>query len=165
MRDHDLQKLEANDWERGRAIRLRALADTPEAFAATLHEEKRMPEEIWKTRLARSDAATFVACDDTGDIGLAVAAPYDEFVGLYSMWVAPEARGRGVGGSLVEAVLAWSLAREHQKILLDVGDDNAPAIALYKHMGFLPTGVTSRLPPPRDHIAEHQMARVLMVDS
>ncbi len=77
------------------------------------------------------------------------------------MWVAPQQRGRGLGGAIVDAVVAWARAEGHSRLLLGVGDDNAAAIALYASRGFEPTGVTSTLPPPREHILEHERALVL----
>jgi hypothetical protein len=44
---------------------------------------------------------------------------------------------------------------------LDVGDANLPARRLYERMGFTPTGVVGTMPPPRDHIAEHELVLAL----
>ena len=75
---------------------------------------------------------------------------------LISMWVAPEVRGRGVGEALIAAVVEWARASGARRLLLDVGDHNRPAIALYARMGFEPNGRTGALPAPRSHIREHQ---------
>ena len=96
-----------------------------------------------------------------GDIGLVVGAEYrgrERTAGLFGMWVAPEARGTGVGNRLVSAVVAWARSSGYQRILLEVGEVNAPAIRLYVRMGFVPTGVTGTLPEPRTHIREREMA-------
>lgn len=149
--------LGADDWGRNRAIRLRALADTPDAFGSTLADARQMSEAAWRQRLTRTDSATFVATTtDQKDVGLIVGAPYDDEMGLYSMWVAPAARQQGVGGALVDAVIAWARQSGRSKLVLDVGDENHAAIALYVSRGFRPNGRTGTLPPPRDHILEHQ---------
>ena len=72
------------------------------------------------------------------------------------MWVAPEVRRRGVGGALVDAVINWARSSDVDRLLLDVADDNAPAIALYTRKGFDPNGEVSTQPPPREHIREHR---------
>ncbi|MFT6181593.1 MAG: GNAT superfamily N-acetyltransferase [Akkermansiaceae bacterium] len=153
----DVQQLRTGDWQRVRKIRLRALAETPDAFGAVFATEEKSPDQVWQNRLKSEVAATFVATSNNGDdIGLITTAPYDEQVGLYSMWVAPEARKQGVAGLLVDAVITWATSHGFKKLLLDVGDDNRAAIALYASKGFTPTGVTGTLPPPREQIHEHQ---------
>lgn len=154
--------LAEGEWARARAIRLRALRDCPDAFGDTLERERRLSEEDWRRRLRRTDAVNVVATHDGHeDIGLIVGAPYGDDAGLFSMWVAPEARRCGVGGLLVDAVVAWARQARAKQILLDVGDWNAPAIGLYASKGFHPTGAVGTLPPPREHITEHQRARIL----
>ena len=77
------------------------------------------------------------------------------------MWVAPEARKRGVGVALVQAVIEWAQSEGYYRIILDVGDTNTPAIRLYQSCGFIRTGRTGTLPPPRQYIGEHEMERIL----
>ena len=62
-----IQALEATEWERGREIRLRALADCPDAFGARLEHELELSEEDWRRRLQRPDALTVVAIEE-GDV-------------------------------------------------------------------------------------------------
>lgn len=150
-----------DDWRRVRSVRLAALADAPDAFSATLAEEVRRPEASWRGRLA-GDAVTFLAAlGDARDVGTAVVArAYDDpaALGLYAVWVAPEARGRGVGDALVASAVAHARAAGKARLVLDVGERNAAAIALYARAGFRPTGRTSTLPPPRERVAELEMA-------
>jgi GNAT superfamily N-acetyltransferase len=73
-----------------------------------------------------------------------------------SMWVAANVRRTGVGGVLVDAVIEWARSSGVNRLLLDVADNNAPAIALYARKGFQPNGEVSTFPPPREHIREHQ---------
>ena len=77
------------------------------------------------------------------------------------MWVAPVARGRGVGDGLVDAVVDWARAAGYPRVVLDVGDENLPAIRLYERKGFEPTGRTRTFSEPRTHIREHERALVL----
>jgi len=152
-----IQSLRPTDWERLRSTRLRALADTPDAFGSVLAREQEYGVTTWRERLSGDDRATFVATlPDGSDVGLIGTAPHEGHAGLFSLWVAPEARGQGVGGALVDAVIDWAKSQNHSKILLDVGDKNTPAIALYVSKGFEPNGVIGTLDPPREHITEHQ---------
>lgn len=164
MPEFRIQRLRAEDWQRFRSIRLTALEDSPKAFGSTHEEELQLTSADWQARLERQDVSTFVAVSAEGrDVGLAVGAPYDDVAGLFSMWVAPSSRGSGIGGLLIDKVIAWAIDSRHNKILLDVGDYNTGAISLYQSKGFVRTGITGSLPPPRDSIAEHQ--RELLIPS
>ena len=158
----EIVRLGVSQGSRLRSIRLRALRDAPDAFGSTFEGSEARPPEAWVQQLR--DLATFVAVVDGRDVGIVRgdAETEDETrVWLISMWVAPEARGHGVGEALVDEVIGWARSTPATVLLLEVGDDNAPAIALYERMGFVPNGVVGSLPPPRDHIGEHQRALYL----
>jgi ribosomal protein S18 acetylase RimI-like enzyme len=55
--------------------------------------------------------------------------------------VAPAWRRRGVGRALMEEARAWALDRGVRKLQLHVRAGNAPAIALYRGLGYEPEGV------------------------
>jgi ribosomal-protein-alanine acetyltransferase len=57
---------------------------------------------------------------------------------LYSVAVAPDARGAGVGVALLTAAERAAGARGCASLRLEVREDNAPAIALYRRYGFRP---------------------------
>jgi GNAT superfamily N-acetyltransferase len=152
-----VERLTVDEVPRLRAIRLRALADAPDAFGSTLAEAAARPPEIWAEQL--QDLPTFVAVDDGLDIGMVRCEPDEARVDtatLISMWVAPTARRRGAGDALIDAVIEWARTNGVKRLLLNVVDDNAAAIALYARKGFRRTGQVTTLPPPRDHIREHQ---------
>ena len=153
-----IEQLSTHDVERLKTIRLRSLKDAPDAFGSTFEETISRPFESWHQQL--QDLPTFVAVIEESDVGMVRIAPdqanRDGIVWLISMWVAPESRGQGVGEALIEAIVTQARAQGHSRILLDVGDHNAPAIGLYARMGFVPTGEVSAMPPPREHISEHQ---------
>lgn len=60
------------DWARVRAIRLAALADAPDAFSATLDEERARPPSFWQQRLGGDSAFTLLATRGDEDLGTAV---------------------------------------------------------------------------------------------
>jgi len=65
-------------------------------------------------------------------------------------------RGRGFGGQLTHTVISWAKEAGFDELCLEVGDHYTGAIALYERYGFLRTGNTLALDPPRDHITEHE---------
>jgi ribosomal protein S18 acetylase RimI-like enzyme len=137
------------DWDRVRAVRLRALADAPLAYESRWEEEKDRPESFWRGRLERQDAATFLAQADNEAVGLARAFVVPEnpaHTELVSMWVAPEARGRCIGRQLVGAVVGWGRQHGATSVGLWVTETNAPARKLYESCGFMYSGERQLLP-------------------
>ena len=106
------------------------------------------PDEAWRAGVAR-----LVAQPDTAYL-LAAPAPGAAPAGVaqvrfrYGLWwaaedclledlfVLAEARGRGLGRELVQATIALARERDCRRVELDVNEDNAPALALYRSFGF-----------------------------
>jgi GNAT superfamily N-acetyltransferase len=154
-----IERVGPEDAERVMAIRLRALRDAPDAFWVTLEEEATGGAFRWRDTLELGDRAVFLAISGGANIGLALGAPHWDYPGdavLAAMWVAPDARGTGVGEALIRAVTQWARDAGHRALRLDVSDTNEPAIRLYARMGFFPTGAVSAFRPPREHITEHE---------
>lgn len=57
------------------------------------------------------------------------------------MWVAPEARGLGVGRALCSACAEWARARGFPVVRLTAKVGNAAAIGLYESLGLVRVGV------------------------
>ena len=154
----DIKRLAADEGLRLRTIRLRALVDAPDAFGTIYDEAAAQPLDSWTAQL--QEIATFVAVVNGEDVGLVRGARDDlqpNTAWLISMWVSPEVRGQGVGETLIDAVVEWARVSGARRVLLDVGDHNQPAIALYARKGFEPNGTIGSLPTPRSHIREHQL--------
>jgi ribosomal protein S18 acetylase RimI-like enzyme len=128
----------ADDWQRWRAIRREALAETPHAFSSTLAQWSGAgdTETRWRERL-ENVPYNLLALIGGEPAGMASGtAPDGDEVELISMWVAPHARGRGIGDALVEAVIAWGRRNRVRRVALDVMRANEPAIRLYRRHGF-----------------------------
>jgi ribosomal protein S18 acetylase RimI-like enzyme len=141
--------LTVDDWPLWRELRLRALAESPGAFGSTLAEWSGAgdTEQRWRGRL-RSVAHNLVASFGGEAVGMASGTePVAGEVELLSMWVAPEARGRGVGEALIDAVVAWASSQGARGVALDVREGNLPAIGLYTRMGFADVGRSSDCEP------------------
>ena len=88
-----------------------------------------------------------VAEQDGRVLGYAYAAPFRpraayRFTVEDSIYVAPEAQGRGVGRTLLAAVLDQCERLGLRQVVAVIGDsDNAGSIALHRALGFEPAGV------------------------
>ena len=136
-----------------RAIRLRALRESPEAFGSTYEREAEYPPKRWETNAARNAGGTqkaiFLAFDGGDPAGMAAAYTPDgrpDERHVWGMWVAPQARRHGIGRRLVDAVLGWAAESGALRVTLWVVDTNEAATALYGSAGFTPTGTQQRLP-------------------
>jgi GNAT superfamily N-acetyltransferase len=67
-------------------------------------------------------------------------APDDPRPVRVGMFVGPEARGRGIGADLVNAVVDWARLRRAEGLCLWVTSTNASAIAMYVRCGFQDSG-------------------------
>jgi GNAT superfamily N-acetyltransferase len=146
--DMEIMRLGAGDEDRLREVRLRALADAPKAFASTYDREERFSRDVWTARLTGDGSVNLLAVDGGRALGM-TSARIEERPGtahLLGMWVAPEARGRGVGRRLIDAIVDWAREREIHELELWVTDANDPANALYGNSGFRPTGERQPLP-------------------
>ena len=146
----EVRPARAADWEALRELRLRALADAPDAFASTLEAELAFPAEEWRRRSAGGPAsARFIAREGGSGVGLAAIFAEPATPGrmhLVSMWVDPRHRRRGVARALVDQALRWAAERQAREVILWVMDQNTAARALYERAGFRPTGERQPLP-------------------
>lgn len=156
----DVQPLGPDHWKLWRELRLRALADAPYAFRSTLAEwsGEGDTEARWRHRLM-SVPLNLAASLGGNRAGMVSATSPDQGeVELISMWVAPEARRRGVGTTLIEAIVAWAHDEGAIRVALDVRDDNTSAVDLYRSCGFVDVEQSEGSPPD---FPERRMVRIL----
>ena len=138
------------------------------AFGSTYEAEEARPDSFWIDRAAGNAAmrttAGFVAggidpiIDEPGPpfAGIAVGAVDEDFpdmAWLFSMWVAPEARGRGLGLLLIRSVCDWAHGVGRSDVRLEVHADNAPALGLYRRAGFADAEHIPERPEPPCEVA------------
>jgi ribosomal protein S18 acetylase RimI-like enzyme len=144
--------LAADDAAAYQALRLRGLRESPAAFGSTYENEAGIPLPEIAERLARGaggEDVTFGAFDDGGGalVGLAglrrgTSLKTRHRAGVWGMYVAPEARGGGVGRALMDALVAHARTLEGvERLTLGVEATNAAARALYHALGFVTCGV------------------------
>jgi predicted GNAT family acetyltransferase len=56
------------------------------------------------------------------------------------MWVEPDWRRRGIGGTLVDVVIGWAVEQGFDSLRLWVAEGNVAAELLYASLGFRRTG-------------------------
>lgn len=163
MSDIEIVPLRADEGERLREVRLRALRDAPDAFGSSYDREIEFPPEKWAERLKNPDSRWWVATRDGGDVGLVCVLLEDGGAAahLLSMWVAPEARTGGVGSRLVDAALAWARSMQAEEIGLWAVDRNQAARALYTRKGFTPSGKVMALPSNPALMESHYVLSLL----
>jgi ribosomal protein S18 acetylase RimI-like enzyme len=143
-----VRPLERRDGAAYRALRLRALREHPEAFVAVYENEAALPMEHFADRIAPSACSRvfggFVGDVLSGIIGISrqVAPKLRHRANIWGMYVAPEARGRGVGRALLDTALDTARAWEGAELVtLSVSEASGPACALYVGAGFVRWGV------------------------
>lgn len=73
-------------------------------------------------------------------IGFALGRVASDECELLSLGVAPEHRARGIGAELLVAAMARAVAANAKRFFLEVAEDNAPALKLYRAHGLVPVG-------------------------
>ena len=138
-----VRRLRPDEWRELRELRLRALADAPDAFGTTLEEDAQRPDAAWQSWAANRERVVIVAERDGRLVGMASggrAPSLERAAGLYSMWVEPAARGTGTAAAIATAVVDWALENDYPAIGLGVTTGNARAIAFYERLAFRDTG-------------------------
>lgn len=148
----NVRRIQLDDGPLLKEVRLRALLTDPNAFGASYESDAAHDDDHWmeRARGAASGKEKFIAFAEeervVGMVGAYTPEDASHRRHLVSTWVAPEARGRGLGSELVSAVVGWARAAGASQVTLWVVDDNRPAIALYEGAGFVATGEKQPLP-------------------
>ena len=142
-----IRELARHEWALFRELRLRALAESPDAFARTVAEAREQSDAYWvqltESVTAPGGQVMLIAEVDGRPTGLAFGLfdkerPKTGHVG--GMWVEPAARGQGAGLALLEGAIAWARSRDLERLDLWVTEGNDPATRLYERLGFTDSG-------------------------
>lgn len=139
--------LEENDFQKYRDLRLEALQDSPTAFGGTYEFESQLSDEEWKKRLTREHQMKLFAEFQENIIGMTVCSLQPNsrtahVAHIYSVYVQPEFRGKGIARKLMNAIL--NKVRKDtmlRKLNVYVNAENVSAIAFYTSVGFEQAGI------------------------
>jgi len=96
----------------------------------------------------RMAAGTILVEDRGSVVGVAAAGPFRTGEGYartieHSVYVARDARGRGIGTALLSALIDWACDAGHHRMVGGVSADQPASLALHARLGFVECG---RLP-------------------
>jgi L-amino acid N-acyltransferase YncA len=132
------------DADRIAAIYNEAIAER----SATFETRVRSPAEVAR-RIEESKLPFLAAREEDDVVGWAALSPYsdrDAYAGVAecSVYVAPAARGRGIGTRLVEAISEAARREGIHKLLGKLFETNAASVKLVERCGFRTVGVHRR---------------------
>lgn len=144
-------RLTESDWRVFAVMRLRALGDSLGERDPQYKKEVAFTAAQWRRRLREhAQFATLVGDRPVGMIAAQQENP--DSVYLYSLWLDPAARGRGLARPLVAAAVDWARDQRVRTITLRVASNNAAARVVYESVGFA-VAATAATHEPQDEVA------------
>lgn len=139
--DIRIRRIKPEDGLVLRDLRLRSIADAPDAFGQPLAEAHGRPESEWHRsarQASHGDNRTWlIAESDVGPIGLVQGRKRrPSTLLLFSMWVDPALRRLGVGRMMIGSLEAWATAWNANETILWVLGANSSALDFYRDLGF-----------------------------
>lgn len=149
----ELRRISPDEWATWRDMRLRSLADTPDAYGSTLQREAAYDEAEWRTRLEGGRA--ILVFEDGAPVAMGAAwRPDEERFDIVAMWVVPEFRGRGFSRLVLQELVSMGRS-EGRRIGLCVTRGNDVARSAYEKFGFVDTGTSDPLREGSDLLVDH----------
>ena len=150
-----IRRLAPDDAALYRALRLRGLRESPGAFGTGAEEDERRTVGDFDEALRRNEESgvgfTLGAFDEGGGLVGVVGLHRDARAKarhravVRGMFVAPEARRRGVGLALMQRLIVEARAMDGlERITLGVTTASAAPLRLYESLGFRPFGLEPR---------------------
>lgn len=147
----ELRVLTPDDAPTYWALRLRALREEPYAFGSSYEDSKDRPmAEVEKRLAGEGDNFTLGAFEGETLVGMVTfhrqtGMKERHGANIFGMYVAPEAQGKGVGGALLDSLLARARTLAGlEQIHLGVATTQDSARGLYRSRGFEPYALVRR---------------------
>jgi ribosomal protein S18 acetylase RimI-like enzyme len=143
-----IRALAPSDAAAFQALRLRGLQECPEAFASSYEEEVDTPLAKIEDRLQPKAGSAVFGAFEGAELRALVALQREGMKKLahkafiWGVYVAPEARGNGVGTQIMLHALRYAAAvLGTSQVNLGVNTRNLSAVSLYKKLGFVEYGL------------------------
>ncbi|MBK9152907.1 MAG: GNAT family N-acetyltransferase [Chloracidobacterium sp.] len=151
MSEYTIRKLEEDDWEIFRQVRLKALATDPLVFGSNYDREADQPVVQWQESLGDEAVAIFVLFARTLPMGITGVSVYRDDPSnrtaiLWGSWLEPEIRGKGLSKMFYKARINW--AREHPtvaRLIISHRASNLASRSANQKFGFSLTHVTEKV--------------------
>lgn len=148
MNNLNIRALDESDAEAYQELRLRALTLSPAAFGSTYEREAAFSMDTVRERIAPSTDKFVLGAFAESRLAAIVTfvrepgTKTSHKANLYGMYTIPEARGYGIGKSLLlELITRAEDCEGVERLNLTVVSDNEPARRLYTSVGFQVYGV------------------------
>ena len=162
-----IRTLAETDVEAFRGFRLAALRESPLSFGASAESEAALSADEWVRRLSPERGVVYGSFDSSdalvATLGVYVLEGDDERAGpwLWTMYVSPTVRRRGIARQLMRRVIDDLLARgERRPLRLHVTNASASARTLYESFGFEVTREEMDLPWHSGHVVNRAEMRL-----
>lgn len=149
-----------------REIRLRSLREEPRAFLVDAEEFEKLPLE----NVARSFNNAWIACAFENGKAVGMSGLYRHSGKklahkgtVWGVYVAPEARGQGLGRKLITLLLDEALKAGIELVTLSTDVKNSITVELYQSLGFAPSGIEMHILklPDGSYVDDVQMIKFL----
>ncbi|MEP6572793.1 MAG: GNAT family protein [Gemmatimonadota bacterium] len=146
-KQHTLRRLLPADAALYHAVRLEGISRHPNQFRIAVEDEAGLPIERVAERLASAWVVGGFAgatLEGIGGISRFDGAKLRHKALLFGMYVREGARGTGLSGAIVEALLTEARVMGVDQVILTLAADNTRARRLYERWGFEQYGIEPR---------------------